>query len=174
LSPVVVVGKPPRSELIAQPFPSYHPPSPTIYANLGYTGNTVLLINGISGLWGLIVTFCFITFLVDRIGRRRPLIFGGFAMAVCLAWQAGIGSLFAKPGFSNAGAGIAGTLPFFPVFKLCPFVFLTAADSRYRIHVLLLRRVFCQFRSRLVDLPIRGVQHAFTRDGHVHLDLFKL
>jgi hypothetical protein len=34
-------------------------------------------------------------------------------MAVCLAWQAGIGSLFAKPGFSNAGAGIAGIASMF-------------------------------------------------------------
>ncbi len=81
---------------------------PTIYGNLGYTGNTVLLINGISGAWGLVVTFCFITFVVDWIGRRRPLIFGGVAMAVCLAWQAAVAGLFNKPGYHSSSAGIAG------------------------------------------------------------------
>jgi hypothetical protein len=36
---------------------------PTIYNALGYGGTTTLLINGISGAWGSVVTFIFITFL---------------------------------------------------------------------------------------------------------------
>jgi hypothetical protein len=34
---------------------------PTIYKNLGYTDQTALLINGISGAWGLVCTFVFIS-----------------------------------------------------------------------------------------------------------------
>ncbi len=56
---------------------------PTIYNALGYGGHTTLVINGISGTWGLIVTFIFITFIVDRLGRRWPLIIGS---ALCAVW----------------------------------------------------------------------------------------
>ncbi|KAL7416469.1 general substrate transporter, partial [Mrakia frigida] len=85
---------------------------PTIYANLGYTGSTILLISGISGAWGMIVTFIFITWMVDRIGRRKPLVYGGVAMAVCLAWQAGVASSD-DPNYQNSSAGIAGIASIF-------------------------------------------------------------
>jgi hypothetical protein len=85
--------------------------APTIYANLGYSGNTPLLINSIGSLFSLMCNFVFITFMVDRIGRRQPLIWGAVAMAICLAWQAGVASLFSHHnGYSNTGAGIAGIL----------------------------------------------------------------
>jgi hypothetical protein len=81
---------------------------PEIYANLGFSGNTILLIGAVTGIWGLIVNIFFVTCMADQIGRRKPLIYGGIGMAICLAWQAGISSLFTKPGYSNSSAGIAG------------------------------------------------------------------
>jgi len=81
---------------------------PTIYNALGYGGTQTLLINGLSGAWGSIVTFIFITFLVDRIGRRWPLIIGAVLLAIMMAWQTGTNAPFAEPGYENTGMGIAG------------------------------------------------------------------
>ncbi|GFZ46483.1 hypothetical protein JCM24511_04730 [Saitozyma sp. JCM 24511] len=86
---------------------------PTIYNGLGYTGNTVLMIQGIYGAWGVVCTWTFITFIVDRLGRRRPLIIGSALLACCLAWQAGCSSAFATPGYSNSHTGIAGIASIF-------------------------------------------------------------
>lgn len=46
-------------------------------------------------------SFIFITWMVDRIGRRKPLVYGGVAMAVCLAWQAGVASSESKSSRSS-------------------------------------------------------------------------
>ncbi|GFZ47085.1 hypothetical protein JCM24511_04827 [Saitozyma sp. JCM 24511] len=86
---------------------------PTIYAALGFGGQTTLMINGISGAWGVLTTFVFITFIVDRLGRRKPLIFGALAMSACLAWQSAIGKQFSVPGYTNFPLGVAGVASFF-------------------------------------------------------------
>lgn len=39
---------------------------PSLYAALGYSGNTILLITGINNMLGQIVTFVFIYFILDR------------------------------------------------------------------------------------------------------------
>jgi hypothetical protein len=36
---------------------------PTIYAALGFGGNTTLLINGVSGAWQVVVVWVFIQFI---------------------------------------------------------------------------------------------------------------
>ena len=36
---------------------------PTIYKNLGFGGNTTLMINGISGAWQVVVVWVFIQFI---------------------------------------------------------------------------------------------------------------
>jgi len=86
---------------------------PTIYKNLGFTGNDTLLINGISGAWQVVVVWIFIQFLVDRFGRRKPLIIGPILMAIFLAWQAAIAQKFSNPSYSNQGVGIAGLASIF-------------------------------------------------------------
>jgi predicted MFS family arabinose efflux permease len=40
------------------------------------TGPKVLMITGINGALGVVVTGLFITFILDRVGRKPPLIFG--------------------------------------------------------------------------------------------------
>jgi MFS family permease len=85
----------------------------TFLAKLGFAGQTTLMINGLSGAWGVVTTFIFITFIVDKLGRRKPLIIGPILMAVCLAWQSAIGKQFSQPGYSNFGAGVAGVASFF-------------------------------------------------------------
>lgn len=85
---------------------------PAIYASLGFDDQRQLLINGIYGAWGLVITAIFIHFIVDKLGRRPPLIYGAFAMAICLAWQAAIGAQF-KKGAGNYSMGLAGVASFF-------------------------------------------------------------
>jgi len=72
-----------------------------------------LLINSIQSAWSLVITFIFITFLIDRLGRRLPLIIGPLAMAGFLAWQAGIGSQFIGGAGGSQSLGIAGIASIF-------------------------------------------------------------
>lgn len=53
-----------------------------VYAALGMSGPKVLMITGINGALGVIVTGFFITFVLDRVGRRPPLIFGELRLSL--------------------------------------------------------------------------------------------
>lgn len=55
---------------------------PQMYETLGLSSGKTLLVQGIYGAVGPITNFFFITLLVDRIGRKRPLLFGA-ATFVC-------------------------------------------------------------------------------------------
>lgn len=81
---------------------------PSLYAALGYSGNKILLITGINNLVGQIVTFVFIYFILDRVGRRLPLIIGAFGMAACLAIEAAINARFPGETSHNKAAQQAG------------------------------------------------------------------
>lgn len=79
----------------------------------GFNGTSTLLINGISGAWGMLCVWVFITFLVDRIGRRRPLIIGSVLLSLVMAWQAGTNAPFDihkrhGESYTNESVGIAG------------------------------------------------------------------
>lgn len=61
----------------------------------------------------MLCVWVFITFLVDRIGRRRPLIVGSVLLSLVMAWQAGTNAPFdihqrANKPYSNRSVGIAG------------------------------------------------------------------
>ncbi|CEL59439.1 High-affinity glucose transporter OS=Kluyveromyces lactis (strain ATCC 8585 / CBS 2359 / DSM 70799 / NBRC 1267 / NRRL Y-1140 / WM37) GN=HGT1 PE=3 SV=1 [Rhizoctonia solani AG-1 IB] len=81
---------------------------PSLYRSLGYDGNTILLITGINNALGQIVTFVFIYFILDRVGRRLPLIIGAFGMAGCLAIEAAINAKFPGETSKNVAAQQAG------------------------------------------------------------------
>ncbi|CAE6424644.1 unnamed protein product [Rhizoctonia solani] len=71
-------------------------------------GNTILLITGINNALGQIVTFVFIYYILDRVGRRLPLIIGAFGMAGCLAIEAAINAKFPGETSKNVAAQQAG------------------------------------------------------------------
>jgi hypothetical protein len=48
----------------------------TVYAALGLSGSKILMITGINGALGAVVTIIFIYFFLDRVGRKSPLILG--------------------------------------------------------------------------------------------------
>ncbi|KAK3687154.1 general substrate transporter [Podospora appendiculata] len=63
-----------------------------MYAALGITGNRVLLVAGIYNCVGPLANLVFIFFLIDRVGRRKPLLWGTVAIIVALVCQAAISS----------------------------------------------------------------------------------
>jgi len=79
---------------------------PSLYAALGYSGNQILLITGINGLLGTVVTFTFISLFLDRFGRKPPLIIGAIGMVISLSVEAAINARFASG--SNPAAQKAG------------------------------------------------------------------
>ncbi|AEO68570.1 e2bf89b0-a55f-4e3e-86ec-976d65165d80 [Thermothielavioides terrestris] len=63
-----------------------------MYDALGITGNRNLLVAGIYNCVGPLANLIFITFLIDRVGRRQPLIWGTVGIAVALICEAAINS----------------------------------------------------------------------------------
>lgn len=66
--------------------------STILYDNLGITGDRNLLVTSIYNIVGPIFNFFFIVFFLDKVGRRKPLIFGTIAISVALVCEAAIGS----------------------------------------------------------------------------------
>jgi MFS family permease len=90
--------------------------APTILTKLGYKSSAAILAN--AGLGGLtvLVTIIMLLFVVDRVGRRMPLVLGAIGMAACMVL---LGLTFLTAGFSHGGpagwlaiVGLAG-------FKVC-------------------------------------------------------
>lgn len=63
-----------------------------MYESLGITGNTVLLVAGIYNCVGPIANLFFIIFILDRVGRRKPLMFGAIAITIALFCEAALNS----------------------------------------------------------------------------------
>ncbi|CAE6445672.1 hypothetical protein ACGC1H_003901 [Rhizoctonia solani] len=59
--------------------------SPLIFKLIGFTGGTTaLLATGVYGIVKVVTTLFYVIFLIDQIGRRRPLIVGAIIQAICL------------------------------------------------------------------------------------------
>ncbi|HEY4458738.1 MAG TPA: sugar porter family MFS transporter [Pseudonocardiaceae bacterium] len=78
--------------------------APTILTALGFGKSAALLANAGLGALTVVVTVIMLM-TVDRIGRRRPLIFGAIAMAIAMA---ALGTVFSVVGLK--GGGLAGWL----------------------------------------------------------------
>lgn len=63
-----------------------------LYENLGITGDRNLLVTSIYNIVGPIFNFFFIVFFLDKVGRKKPLIFGTIAISIALVCEAAIGS----------------------------------------------------------------------------------
>jgi MFS family permease len=67
-----------------------------MYDALGITGKRALMVAGIYNCMGPLANLIFITFMIDRVGRRRPLLFGTVAIAIALVCEAAINSQIDK------------------------------------------------------------------------------
>ncbi|KAJ5689901.1 Major facilitator superfamily domain general substrate transporter [Penicillium macrosclerotiorum] len=91
--------------------------SPTVFKSIGLTGtNTSLFTTGIFGVVKTVVTFIWILWLIDRVGRRMLLLVGAFGGSVCL-WIVGAYIKIAKPEQNKRssldGGGIAAMFFFY-------------------------------------------------------------
>ncbi|TQN71077.1 putative quinate permease, partial [Colletotrichum shisoi] len=62
--------------------------SPTIVSSIGIDSNTVNLMTGIFGVIKAIMTFVWLLFLVDQLGRRKLLLIGAVTGSICM-WVIG-------------------------------------------------------------------------------------
>ncbi|KDN60449.1 hypothetical protein CSUB01_00555 [Colletotrichum sublineola] len=80
--------------------------SPTVFKSIGITGtNTGFLTTGIFGVVKTVVTFVWLLWLIDHLGRRNLLMIGAIGGSLCM-WYIG-GYLAINPPSSNAGAGLS-------------------------------------------------------------------
>jgi sugar porter (SP) family MFS transporter len=63
---------------------------PRIYTSLGVTGGKALLVQGIYGAVGPIANIFFIIFVLDRVGRKKPLIVGAGSFVVTFSILAAV------------------------------------------------------------------------------------
>lgn len=66
--------------------------STILYDNLGITGDKNLLVTAFYNLVGPICNLFFIVFVLDRVGRKKPLIFGTIGISIALICEAALGS----------------------------------------------------------------------------------
>lgn len=90
--------------------------APTILKELGFADSAALLANAGLGALTVLVTVIMLL-LVDRIGRRRPLIFGALGMAICMV---ALGMVSFAAG-NNAASGTGGWIAIasLALFKVC-------------------------------------------------------
>ncbi|KAK2758591.1 quinate permease [Colletotrichum kahawae] len=62
--------------------------SPTIFSSIGIDSNTVNLMTGIFGVIKAVMTFVWLLFLVDQLGRRKLLLIGAITGSICM-WVIG-------------------------------------------------------------------------------------
>lgn len=90
--------------------------SDTIFqSDLGYSGTIARAISGSLQIWQFICAGIAV-YLIDRVGRRRLLIFSALGMAICQACLAGLSSVVS----TNKSAGSASLLFYFLAFAFFP------------------------------------------------------
>lgn len=84
-----------------------------MYQALGITGGRDLLVAGIYNCVGPLTNLIFIVFLIDRVGRKRPLLFGTVGITIALLCEGVVNSQ--NEDGSNHGLSIAGVFFLFCV-----------------------------------------------------------
>ncbi|KAF2433618.1 putative MFS sugar transporter [Tothia fuscella] len=88
-----------------------------MYENLGITGKRNLLVTGIYNCIGPLANLIFILFILDRVGRKKPLLFGTVTITIALICEAAIGSRVRK-GVDNKAIQYSGVFFLFLVSVL--------------------------------------------------------
>lgn len=84
-----------------------------LYDALGFSGHRITLVAGIYNCLGPLANLIFIVFLLDRVGRRRPMIFGTIGISIALICEAALDSQ--NGGGTRNGYSIAGVVFIFCV-----------------------------------------------------------
>lgn len=84
-----------------------------MYKALGFTGNRNTLVAGLYNCVGPISNLIFIVFILDRVGRRKPLLFGTVGISLALICEAVLNSQ--NPDGQRIGYSIGGVFFLFAV-----------------------------------------------------------
>lgn len=117
----------------------------TMYNALGIEGHRAVLVAGIYNCVGPIANLIFIFFILDRVGRKRPLLAGAFGITVALFAEAGLNA--ANPDGTRLGYSIGGVF----------FLFLVSV-----IFSLSFGPISWVFMSEIMPMQIRGRGCAFA------------
>ncbi|KAH7128541.1 general substrate transporter, partial [Dendryphion nanum] len=122
--------------------------STILYENLGIVGDRNTLIIGIYNIVGPIFNAIFITLILDRVGRKKPLIFGTIGITVALICEAAIGSqIESATGSRRDSLSVAGVF----------FLFLVSC-----IFSVSFGPISWVYASEIMPLSIRGRGSAFA------------
>jgi len=116
-----------------------------MYKALGITGNRNLLVTGIYNCVGPITNLIFIVFILDRYGRRKPLLCGTIGITIALICEAAINSQNVN-GTRN-GLSIAGVF-----FIFCVSVIFSLSWGP----------ISWVYMAEIMPMPIRGRGSAFA------------
>lgn len=117
----------------------------TMYNALGIVGHRAVLVAGIYNCVGPIANFFFIFFILDKVGRKKPLLFGAFGITLALFAEAGLNA--ANPDGTRMGYSIGGVF----------FLFLVSV-----IFSLSFGPVSWVYMSEIMPMQIRGRGCAFA------------
>jgi sugar porter (SP) family MFS transporter len=116
-----------------------------MYEALGIKGHRALLVAGIYNCVGPIANLIFIFFILDRVGRKKPLLIGAFCITLALFAEAGLNA--ANPNGTRQGYSIGGVF----------FLFLVSV-----IFSLSFGPISWVYMSEIMPMQIRGRGCAFA------------
>lgn len=116
-----------------------------MYRALGITGSRDVLVAGIYNCVGPIANAIFIFFILDRFGRKKPLIFGTIGISLALICEAAINSQ--NPTGTRKGLSVGGVF----------FLFLVSV-----IFSLSFGPISWVYMSEIMPMQIRGRGNAFA------------
>ncbi|KAI5361024.1 putative major facilitator, sugar transporter, major facilitator superfamily [Septoria linicola] len=116
-----------------------------MYEALGFTGSRAILVAGIYNCVGPIANAIFIFFILDRVGRKRPLLFGAVGITLALICEATVNSQ--NPNGERRGLSIAGVF----------FLFLVSV-----IFSCSFGPISWVYMSEIMPMQIRGRGNAFA------------
>ena len=97
--------------------------APEIFEMIGVKGgSTTLLTTGVYGLVKLVFTILYVGFIIDRVGRRKPLLVGAFLQATAMLYIA-LYIRFANPSAAHGteAGGIVGIVWYVSYFLYITF-----------------------------------------------------
>jgi MFS family permease len=113
----------------------------TMYNALGIEGHRAVLVAGIYNCIGPIANLIFIFFILDRVGRKKPLLVGAFAITLALFAEAGLNA--ANPDSTRTAYSIGGV---FFLFLGAPLDYKTSTFEHFGL-TFLQSRSFSPSRS---------------------------
>ena len=116
-----------------------------MYNALGIEGHRAVLVAGIYNCIGPLANLIFIFFILDRVGRKKPLLVGAFAITLALFAEAGLNA--ANPDGTRTGYSIGGVF----------FLFLVSV-----IFSLSFGPISWVYMSEIMPMQIRGRGCAFA------------